>query len=71
MEIPVVTMLNIGENLIPCRWILRVVHAHDVHNNMIDDLFWSSVWGWKIVDLVSLVSNSDQSLDQNVLRTFS
>jgi hypothetical protein len=26
------------------------------------------VWGWKAVDLVSLVSNSDQRLDQNVLR---
>jgi hypothetical protein len=29
---------------------------------------WPSVWGWKAVDLVSLVSNSDQRLDQNVLR---
>jgi hypothetical protein len=30
---------------------------------------WPSVWGWKVVDLVSLVSNSiDQRLDQNVLR---
>jgi hypothetical protein len=29
---------------------------------------WPSVWGWKVVDLVSLVSNIDQRLDQNVLR---
>jgi hypothetical protein len=29
---------------------------------------WPSVWGWKEVDLVSLVSSSDQRLDQNVLR---
>ena len=29
---------------------------------------WPSVWGWKAVDLVSLVSNIDQRLDQNVLR---
>jgi hypothetical protein len=29
-----------------------------------------SVWGWKVVDLVSLVSNSDQRLDQNVLRNW-
>ena len=27
-----------------------------------------SVWGWKVVDLVSLVYNIDQRLDQNVLR---
>ena len=29
---------------------------------------WPSVWGWKVVDLVSLVSTIDQRLDQNVLR---
>jgi hypothetical protein len=29
---------------------------------------WPSVWGWKAVDLVSLVSNIDQRLDQYVLR---
>jgi hypothetical protein len=29
---------------------------------------WPSVWGWKVVELVSLVSNIDQRLDQNVLR---
>jgi hypothetical protein len=29
---------------------------------------WPSVCGWKDVDLVSLVSNIDQRLDQNVLR---
>jgi hypothetical protein len=29
---------------------------------------WPSVYGWKAVDLVSLVSNIDQRLDQNVLR---
>ena len=29
---------------------------------------WPSVWGWKDVDLVSLVSNIDQRLDQNMLR---
>ena len=27
-----------------------------------------SVWGWKVVDLVSLVSSIDQRVDQNVLR---
>ena len=29
---------------------------------------WPSVWGWKYVDLVSLVSSIDQRLDQNMLR---
>src|ERR1700722_5529976 len=29
---------------------------------------WPSVCGWKVVDLVSLVSSIDQRLDQNVLR---
>jgi hypothetical protein len=29
---------------------------------------WPSVWGWKAVDLVSLVSKIYQRLDQNVLR---
>ena len=39
MESLVVTVLNIGETLIPCTWILRVVHAQDVHNHLIDDLY--------------------------------
>ena len=35
---------------------------------MLTAFVWPSVWGWKSVDLVSLVSNIDQRLDQNVLR---
>jgi hypothetical protein len=38
MESPVVAVLNIGKTLIPCTWMLRVVHAQDVHNHLIDDL---------------------------------
>jgi hypothetical protein len=38
MESHVVTVLNIGETLIPCMQILRVVYAHDVQNHPIDDL---------------------------------
>jgi hypothetical protein len=38
MESPVVTMLNIGETLVPFTWILRVVHTHDVQNHPIEDL---------------------------------
>jgi hypothetical protein len=39
MESPVVTMLNIGETLIPYTWMLKVVHAQDVHNHPIDNLY--------------------------------
>jgi hypothetical protein len=39
MESPVVVVLNIGKTLIPCTWILRVIHAQDVHNHLIDDLY--------------------------------
>jgi hypothetical protein len=38
MESPVVTMLDIGETLVLCTWILRIVHAHDVHNHPINNL---------------------------------
>jgi hypothetical protein len=38
MESPVVTMLDICETLVPCTRMLRIVHAHDVHNHPIDDL---------------------------------
>jgi hypothetical protein len=38
MESPVITVLDIWENLVPCTWILLIVHAHDVHNHPIDDL---------------------------------
>jgi hypothetical protein len=33
-----VVVLNIGETLIPGMHMLRVVHAQDVHNHLIDDL---------------------------------
>jgi hypothetical protein len=45
MDSPVVTVLNIGETLIPCAWILGVVHAQDVHNNLIDNLSLVSFLG--------------------------
>jgi hypothetical protein len=38
MKIPVVTVLNIGETLVSCTWILRIVHAQELHNHPIDDL---------------------------------
>jgi hypothetical protein len=39
IESPFVVVLNIGKNLIACMWILRVLHAQDVHNHLIDDLY--------------------------------
>jgi hypothetical protein len=39
MESPIVTVLNIGETLIPCTWMLRVVHVKDVHDHPIGDLY--------------------------------
>jgi hypothetical protein len=27
MERPIVTVLNLGETLVPCTWMLRIVHA--------------------------------------------
>jgi hypothetical protein len=68
MESPIVVVLNIGKNLNPCMWMLRVIHAQDVHNHLIDDLCLDIDLGWKAVDLVSLVSKRDQRLNQNVLR---
>jgi hypothetical protein len=38
MESHVVTMLNIWETLVPCMGILRIVHAQDVYNRLIDNL---------------------------------
>jgi hypothetical protein len=34
----VVTVMNIGKALIPCAWILGIVHAQDIHNHPFDDL---------------------------------
>jgi hypothetical protein len=38
MESHVVTVLDIWETLVPCTWMIRIVHAKDVHNHPIDDL---------------------------------
>jgi hypothetical protein len=68
MEIPILIVLKIGENLIPCMWIHRIVHAKDVHNHLIENLCLVVCLGVKAVDFVSFMSNSDQRLHQNVLR---
>jgi hypothetical protein len=38
MDSPVVIVLDIWETLVPCTWMLRNVHAQNVHNHLIDDL---------------------------------
>jgi hypothetical protein len=68
MESLIVTVLDIWETLIPCMWMLRIVHVQYVHNHRLMTSVWPLVWGWKAVDFVSLVSNRDQRLDQKVLR---
>jgi hypothetical protein len=64
----IVVVMNIGKNIIPCSRVIRIVHVHNMHNHPVEDLVLAICLGWKEVDLVSLVSNSDQRLDQNVLR---
>jgi hypothetical protein len=39
MESLVVAMFNIGKTLIPCMCILRFLHAHDVKNHSIGDIY--------------------------------
>jgi hypothetical protein len=34
----VVTILNIGMTLIPCVWMLRIVHAQNMHDHPVDEL---------------------------------
>jgi hypothetical protein len=34
----VVTVLNIGKTLIPCAWMLGIVHAQNMHDHHVDDL---------------------------------
>jgi hypothetical protein len=34
----VVTLMNIGKTLIPCVWMLGIVHAQYMHDHIVDDL---------------------------------
>jgi hypothetical protein len=38
MESPVVIVFDIWETLVPCTWMLRIVHAQNMHNHSIDNL---------------------------------
>jgi hypothetical protein len=42
MEGSIVAMLEIRKALIPCAWMLGVVHAQHMHNHPIDDLYLSN-----------------------------
>ena len=38
VESSVVAMLDIGDALIPCVWMLRVVQAHNVYDHLVGNL---------------------------------
>jgi hypothetical protein len=68
MQGSVVAMLDIGKALIPCAGCFELYMRRICTIIRFTTSVWPSVWGWKAMDLVSLVSSSDQRLDQNVLR---
>jgi hypothetical protein len=68
MQGSVVAMMDIGKTLIPCARVLGIMHVQYMNDHSIYDPSLAIFRGWKVVDLVSLVSSSDQRLDQNVLR---
>ena len=39
MEGPVIAVLYIEEALIPCVWMIWVVHAQNVYDHLVDDLY--------------------------------
>ena len=39
VESPIITMLYIGEALIPCAWMLWIVHVQNVYNHPVDNLY--------------------------------
>jgi hypothetical protein len=34
----IVIVLNIGKTLIPCAWMLGIVHVQNMHDHLVDDL---------------------------------
>ena len=63
MDNYIVVMMEIGEDFIPCAWMLRVVHVQEVYDHPIDKIYLAISLGWKVVYLVSLVSIIDERLD--------
>lgn len=60
MESSIVVVLNTGETLIPCTWMLEFVHAQNVHNHHVNELHITMILG--VVDFVSVESNNNQRL---------
>jgi hypothetical protein len=63
MQDSFVAMFNIGETLIPCERVLGIIHVQDMHDNSIFNLSFPIYLRVEDVDLVSLVSSSDQRID--------
>jgi hypothetical protein len=63
MESFIVTMLNARRAFIACTLMLRICII-----TQLITFVCPSGWGWKVMDLVSLVSIMDQRLDQNIVR---
>jgi hypothetical protein len=59
MESPVVTVLDTWETLVPCSGFLELYMCKMCTIIRLMTSVWPSVWGWKEVDFVSLVSNRD------------
>ena len=60
MKISIVAMFNTRKYFIPSTWILGFLHLQDIHNHPIHHAFvYPSVFGWKVVNLVVSMSNSD------------
>ena len=34
----IVVVLKIGKTLIPCAWVIGIVHEKDMHDHLVDDL---------------------------------
>jgi hypothetical protein len=69
MERLFVVVLNIGKNLIQCMWMLIFVHAQNVHNHLIDDLYLAIGFGVESNGFNDFgVQQQDHRLKKNVLR---
>jgi len=47
LEGSAIDMLNISEALIPCTWMVGVVHLQYMHNHLVDHLFFPIYFGMK------------------------
>ena len=54
VESPIITMLYIREALVPCAWMLWIVHAQNVYNHSVDDLYLAIYLGMESCGLGEL-----------------